>query len=405
MMRGLWHVALHDLRLHLAERANVFFLLLMPMGFVFFFAMVNRDTGPEDVTVSLPVVDRDGGFLAVAFVEQLRGENFDTRVYTADEADRTEFETRYVEIPDRFTARVLAGDPTKVVLHARATSSASYDLAAKVRLHRAQVRFLGNLVRWAQTHAVGDTIRELPATLAGLDAAERGRLLALVAEPPAVEVVSEFAGRGRPVPSGTRQSIPGVVVMFVVMTVLIGGTEALTREKVEGTLRRLATTPLSREQILAGKTLGLTLLGLTQTLILVVVTEACARLGWLGLDFLWSPHWVGLLPLAIAYCACVASLGILLGGLFRTPQQAESLAWLVGMVLSGLGGAWWPLEIVPSTMQKVGLLLPPAWAMRGLHGLITFGQGASAVVVPVLVLLTMAALFGWIGARTLRVEG
>ena len=61
--------------------------------------------------------------------------------------------------------------------------------------------------------------------------------------------------------------------MFVVMTVLIGGSEALTREKTDGTLRRLATTPLSPRTILLGKALGLTFLGLVQGAVLIVATE------------------------------------------------------------------------------------------------------------------------------------
>lgn len=397
-MRRLWHVALHDLRLHVAEKSNVFFLFLMPMGFIFFFAMVNQGAkGPEEVRVSLPIVDRDGGFLAVALAEQLRGENFETRVYTGEEADTTAIRSRFIEIPDSFTARVLAGTETTVALRAPASSNVSYDFAAEIRLHLAQVRFLGNLLRWVER-------RDSVATSdpAEVDPAEMGRFLALVSEPSQVTVQSEYAGRGRPVPVGTQQSIPGVMVMFVVMTVLIGGSEALTQEKEFGTLRRLASTPLSRVQVLLGKTLGLTLLGLTQALVLIVATEVLSRFGLLGLDFIWSRHLVGLVPLLVVYCACVAALGIVLGGLFRTRQQSESLAWLVGMALSGLGGAWWPLEIVPDTMQVVGRFSPTSWAMDGLHSLITFGHGLSSLTVPLLVLTGMTVVFWAIGTRTLR---
>ena len=401
-MRHVWHVAVHDLRLHLAEKANIFFLFLMPIGFVFFFALVNQESD-NTVRVSLPVVDRDGGFLSVAFAEQLRTEDYDVRVYDAAAADTTVFGTRYATIPDSFTARVMAGEPTKIVLRSRSDSSESYDFAAGVRLHLAQVRFLGNLVRWA---ALDDSSRAGPGGTndpAALDAAEKGRFLAMVAEPSRIGVESRFAGTGRPVPSGTRQSIPGVLVMFVVMTVLIGGSEALTKEKQQGTLRRLATSPLSARQVLLGKTLGLTLLGVVQAAILVVVTEVMSRTGVAGLDFLWAPHLAGVAPLLVVYCACVASLGLLMSGLLRTPQQAESLAWLVGMALSAIGGAWWPLEIMPEGMRLAGLFMPTAWAMEGLHGVITYGGGITSIGLPVLVLGVMTLVFWVLGARLMRV--
>ena len=402
-MMSLWHIARHDLRQHLSERANIFFMLLMPLGFVFFFALVNAGGGGSDVQVSLPVVDRDGGFLSEAFVAQLRGERFTTPVYDAAAAETTVFDVRHVAIPDSFTRRVLNGQTTSVALHARARSNVDFDLAAEVRLHQAQVRFLGNLLRWTAESPSLNPGRGLEPD--AVDAAARQRFLDLIGEPSRVTVESSFAGTGRPVPRGTRQSIPGVLVMFVVMAVLIGGSESLTREKIQGTLRRLATTPLSARQVLLGKTLGLSLLGLVQAAILIVITEALARLGVPGLDFRWGPFLLAVAPVLLAFCVCMAALGLLISGLLRTPQQAESLAWLFGLLISALGGAWWPLEIMPEAMRVVGRILPTSWAMAGLHGAITYGQGLGGAVLPTLILLAMGAIFWAVGSRTLRVTG
>jgi ABC-2 type transport system permease protein len=199
------------------------------------------------------------------------------------------------------------------------------------------------------------------------------------------------------------QSVPGMLAMFVVMTVLIGGSEAITKEKRLGTLRRLATTTLSRGQILGGKLGGLVLLGVVQAAILIVVTEVLGRTGVLGMDFVWGAGVLPLTPLLIAYAFCVGSIGLFISGLFRTAQQAESLSWLIGMVFAGLGGCWWPLEIVPRTLRTVGHFFPTAWAMDGLHEVITWGHGFAGVTTPTLVLLLYGALFAVLGARSMRV--
>lgn len=400
-MRSLWHVAAHDLRQHLSERANTFFLFLMPLGFVFFFSLVNSGGGGSDVAVSLPVVDRDGDFLSEGFIAQLTAERFASPVYSAAAAETTTFGTRHVDIPADFTARVLNAERTDITLSATAGSNTDYDLAAGVRLHLAQVRFLGNLWRWSSER--GDPPLGPSLSPADVDDASRQRFLDLVAEPSRVTVAAENAGTGRPVPRGQRQSIPGVLVMFVVMTVLIGGSESLTREKLQGTLRRLATTPLSARQVLLGKTLGLTLLGITQSAVLVVATEVLGRLGLAGLDFLWAPFLIGVLPVLLAYCFCVAALGLLISGLLRTPQQAESLAWLFGLALSAVGGSWWPLEIMPDGMRLVGQVLPTGWAMTGLHNVITYGQGLAGAVVPTIMLLLIGGVFWLVGSRVMRV--
>ena len=90
----------------------------------------------------------------------------------------------------------------------RPGSNVTYDAAASMRLHQAQVRFLGNLVRWNPPEPV-----ESASESAELTAVDKGRFLALVAEPSRVEVRSEYAGSGRPVPSGMGQSVPGILAL------------------------------------------------------------------------------------------------------------------------------------------------------------------------------------------------
>lgn len=397
-MKMLLHVAMHDLRQQIAERSNIFFMFLMPLGFVIFFSAVNRDAGdPSNVQVSLPVVNEDTGVLGGVFAGYLEDDNFVSPVHSRAEADTLEFGARYLEIPAAFTDSVITGAQTDIALVKRERSNTDYDLAAEVRLHRAQVRMIGDLARWAATRDT--TIAPDPAS-----PAEMGRLIALSQEPVNVTVRSEHAGRGRPVPTGASQSIPGVMVMFVVMTVLIGGSSSLTTERAQGTLRRLATTPLSSRQVVAGKTLGLTFIGLVQAAVLIGATEALSFIPALKTDFSWTPHILTLLPLLILYCGCIAALTLFASGMLRTPQQAESLAWLIGMALSALGGSWWPMEIMPGWMKTVGSFLPTTWAMEGLHQVITWGHGFAGTMTPMAILAAMGVIFWLLGARTMRVS-
>ena len=72
------------------------------------------------------------------------------------------------------------------------------------------------------------------------------------------------------------------------------------------------------------------------------------------------------------------------------------------MVLAGLGGCWWPGEVMPQWLLTAAHVFPTAWAMDGFHALISFGRGVEGVVVPSLALLGFGALFGVLGARFLR---
>ncbi|PJA73405.1 hypothetical protein CO151_13670 [bacterium CG_4_9_14_3_um_filter_65_15] len=391
-MRRIWHLALHDTRLFLVARENLFFMFLMPVMFMLFFSVVFRGNGPTDVSISLQVVDRDSGFLSRAFVKQLESGRFDVVAVAPAAADSTAYIRRLI-IPVGFTDSVLAHRPVDVALTKKSDSNLEYDAAAEVRLRQVQARFLGALARWNQ-EAVSE-----------ISVADQEALLALIAEQPRLTVAAEFAGSGRPVPSGAGQSIPGMLAMFMVMTVAIGGSESLTREKLGGTLARLATTTYSTGEILGGKLLHLVLVGMVQAMVLMAAGQAIGRLGLFGIDFSWGPrYWVVLVGL-VPYAFAVGGVTLLLGGLFRTTQQAESLGWMVGMVFAALGGCWWPLEIMPRGAQILGGFFPTFWAMKALHAVVTFGRGLDGILLPMAVLAGFGALFAWLGARTMKVTG
>ncbi len=84
--------------------------------------------------------------------------------------------------------------------------------------------------------------------------------------------------------------------------------------------------------------------------------------------------------------------------------QAQSIGLLVGLAMAPLGGAWWPLQIVPGWMQTVGYATPIAWGMEGYASLIYRDAGWSGVWLPVVVLLGMAVLFFTLGLWRIRVR-
>ncbi len=389
-MKRVLHLAVHDTKLFILERENIFFMFIMPVMFMLFFSVVlGGGGGPRDVSVSLQVVNEDKGFMGEIFLDQLRSEEFDITLLSHTEADTTDFIRRLV-VPADFTAKVLVTEQVQLDFTKQSQSNIEYDAAADVRLHQAQVAFLGALIRW--NHPPGT-----PAT-----AEERERLKTLVEEPRRITVAQSFAGHGRPVASGAAQSVPGMLTMFMVMIVLIGGSESLTREKLHGTLSRLATTPLSRGEIIAGKLLNLGMVGFCQALVLMAAGEIIGLVNLFGIEFTWGPGWWIVVLFTIPFAFAVAGLTLFFGGLFRTTQQAESLGWLAGMVFSALGGCWWPLEIMPRTAQIIGYFFPTYWAMNALHGVVTFGRGIEAIVLPTIIVVGFGLLFAWLGARTIK---
>jgi ABC-2 type transport system permease protein len=86
-------------------------------------------------------------------------------------------------------------------------------------------------------------------------------------------------------------------------------------------------------------------------------------------------------------------MGLLIGILARSEEQAITFSLIPMFVFSGLGGAWVPLEVTGATFRAIGHLSPVAWGMDGFENIVARGLGIESVLVPVMALMGYAVLF------------
>lgn len=112
---------------------------------------------------------------------------------------------------------------------------------------------------------------------------------------------------------------------------------------------------------------------------------------FLKIDYLRVPE----ATLLVAFCAalCIAAMGLLIGVLARSEEQAISFSLIPMFVLSGLGGAWVPLELTGETFRAIGHISPVAWAMDGFKNITIRGFGFDSVLFPAAALAGYAVLF------------
>ena len=378
-MRNVLRLGWHDVVRTARDRTSFIWMLALPIALMWFFGQVSSGGSPAVPKIPLTVDDRDGGWLAEAFVEELNDESVVLVAYEPPAGPETPSPARVLVIPEGFTEGALAGEQQTLRLDKHPDASREFSMAAEVLITRTIVRMLGRLIEAGTDPAEG-----LPDRLSALAGRER-----------LIDLVVETAGEGRPVPSGVSQSVPGMLTMMVLMMTLIYGGVFLTLEKRDGTLRRQLAAPNSRAGIYLGKFLGRLMMCSLQTAVLLA-----AGMILFGLSY-GSP--LGLVVLLTSYAMAVAGLATLLGAVLRTPEQASAIGWLLSMVLAAMGGCWWPSEVMPRGLWKAMHILPTAWAMDGFHALISFGTGLEGVMVPSLALIGFAVVFTGLGARFLRV--
>ncbi|HEX9733446.1 MAG TPA: ABC transporter permease [Thermoanaerobaculia bacterium] len=375
-------LAWNDVRLTSKDRSSLVWMLAMPVAMMWFFGTVFAGGSGGPPRISLTVDDRDGGWLARAFVDELRGEQVNlAEVGSGDDVPRL----RTLVVPEGFTENVLAGTPRTLRLELDPEADRQFDMGAVVHVRRAQLRVLGRLLEM-----------KLDPDFVAADAASSERYRALAAAAPPVSLAVSTAGAGQGVPSGFGQSVPGILTMIVLMMTLIYGGVFLIIEKQQGMLRRQLSLPVTRGQVVAGKLLGRLLIAGLQIVLLLAVARFV-----FGLSLGSSP--AGLALLTASYALAVACASIFLGAVFSTTEQASTVGWIASLVMAGLGGCWWPSEVMPEWLQTAAHAFPTAWAMDGFHALISFGRGVEAVALPSLALLAFAALFGVLGTRFLRI--
>ncbi|MEN4043092.1 MAG: ABC transporter permease, partial [Anaerolineaceae bacterium] len=88
----------------------------------------------------------------------------------------------------------------------------------------------------------------------------------------------------------------------------------------------------------------------------------------------------------------VAALGLLIGVLAKREEQVILFAMVVMFVLTGLAGAWFPLEATGPLFHAIGRLTPGAWAMDGFQDIVIRGLGLSSILLSAAVILGYAML-------------
>lgn len=398
MIRRIFRLGFNEIRLTFKDRGNAFWMFIMPIVFIIFFGNVigTGPRDPSDVTISLTVVDQDVSWLSRALVDALKGEDFAVEEVDPAELEATENRIRTLVIPEGFGETVARGEQARVFLATEPDANTQATIVAELHIGRALTRLVGALVEMQAELGENETL--------DLQADRLAQMRTLAERAPLVVVAASFAGRGRPVPGGFGQAVPGMMTQFIIMMVMMAGAVYLTAEKLSGVLKRLAVAPFTPRTLIAGKVTGLVMLALLQATVLIAVGSIIGHFKLFGAEFYWGDSPAGLAVMIISFAVAVSGITLFYGAILSSPVQASSVCWLSGMVMAGLGGCWWPLEIVPPWLRTAGHLFPTAWMMDGMHQLISYGNGLTAVLPFAAILLAYGLVFGLLGARFLKIQ-
>ena len=423
-MRSILTIILNDLRIFFSQRGNLPGLLVIPVLLTLVVGWsIGQIGGGGPTRLRVDLIDLDQSGMSAQMIEDLRAANdalvlcpLDNdaedfcrlgdeplQLERAIERARTGRTSALIVIPDGYAAalerfeRVAVdyyslSDPLQpgpvlqslnAVLQRASTASMIPGVASAL---------LDNLISAAQLPPFEGATRDDFLRALYLRSQQ---LLTDRPSPVSFRVADSDGGSRSVLDNGFSQSAPGMGSLYVMFTVL-GGMAVLLRERRQWTLQRLIALPLSRAQILGAKIGVYFTLGMIQYCIVFAVGAA------VGMDFGSSP--IAFLAVMAAFVLCITAVTFALAPWIKSEGQASGLVLLLSLSLAPLGGAWWPLEIVPEFMQTIGHISPVAWAMDAFHDLILYNGGLRDVLPEIGVLLAAAAVLFVIGIRSFKYE-
>ncbi len=181
--------------------------------------------------------------------------------------------------------------------------------------------------------------------------------------------------------------VPGIVVLLVTIVVMMLTAMSIVREREAGTLEQLLVTPITRTELLLGKTIPFAILGIFELFFALGVAK-----------LIYGIVIVGSLPLFIAvsalYIVCILGVGILISTTVHTQQQALFSAWFMLMFFLLMSGFILPLENIPGNVAIFTYLNPLRYYMTVVRELFLKGAGAEVLAGQIAAIAVLGLVVG-----------
>ncbi|MDA1036450.1 MAG: ABC transporter permease [Chloroflexi bacterium] len=188
---------------------------------------------------------------------------------------------------------------------------------------------------------------------------------------------------------------PALVATFAMFfTFLLTGVSFL-RERSQGTLERLLTTPVARADILVGYLLGFLVFATLQSLVVLLYTLVALQVEYQG------SFWAMMVVLMTLTVVSV-NLGIYISTFARNEFQVVQFIPIILAPQIFLSGVVLPVQQLPGYFQAVSNVLPLTYAVDALRGIMLQGESLVDVGPELAVLSGFAVILLGLAALTVR---
>lgn len=343
-MRAVLTIAAKDLRQRTRDRSFFIFGVLAPFSLAFILNLVlggTFDLNQITFTPTYAIVDEDTGAIGDLLSDIISAQDG----WTAETFEEASSASEAVESGEASAA---------IIIPAGFQSAVATGQAASLEVIGTPDGLITRTI--AEAIAGGVVAESTAIQLSGVALGTDPGLIAFdVASQPAVLQLAQQSAENRSLDSTSYFAV-GLSTLFLFFTVQ-GGIISVLEERQNGTMARLLVAPMTRLQLLLGKTASSVVTGLVSMAVLVIGTTLLMGADW------GNPLGVALLSLAGVLAA--TGLAILLATVAKTAEQAGNFGAIVAMVLGMLGGVFFPIGQGPEFLALISKVSPHAWLLQG----------------------------------------
>jgi ABC-2 type transport system permease protein len=418
-MAKLLALAVKDLRILIADKGNMFWVLGFPLLFALLFGAVYAGAGKGPSGMKLAIVDEDKSEFSGLYITHLESE--EALKISRPDREQALTQVRKGQVAAAVVIRPgfgegfsgffdandpklqIASDPGQKMQGAYLEgllAKAQFEVMAKRFRDRQWMR--GQMDTWrSQIKGASDLPgADANAYLRFFDAMDgflqdvndqtyRGGLGNGILNVAKLDVQREYNGPRTPFQITFPQAI-----LWAILSCAATFAISIVRERTTGTFQRLRVSPISQADILAGK-------GLACFLTCALVIGLLVLLGKLVFKMpIESPALF--IVASVCTCLCFVGLMMLVSTLGKTEQSVGGAGWASLMIMAMFGGAMMPLAFMPSWMRSVSHFSPVKWGILAMEGGIWRGFTLTEMLLPCGVLLAFGSAFFILGVLMLR---
>lgn len=157
--------------------------------------------------------------------------------------------------------------------------------------------------------------------------------------------------------------VPGLLAVILTMTMILFTATAIVREKERGNLELLITTPVRSIELMLGKIIPYTLIGLLQTMIIL-------SLGHFVFAVPINGEPLQILAATLLFIAASLTLGLIISTVAKTQLQAMQMTVFILLPSILLSGFLFPYEGMPLPAQYIAEALPATHFVRMIRAIV-----------------------------------